>query len=58
MREKKTPTMLDAIREELSPEELRAFISEEMDAIIRRDLKAMGFPVLPEGVLRITKEEK
>lgn len=49
-------TMRDAIRGDYDPEELRAFIQERLGATIRRELKAMGFPVLPEGMIQIEKE--
>lgn len=48
-----SPTMRDAIREGLSPEELRDFISERLGATIRRELKALGFPFLPVAKLNI-----
>ena len=51
-------TMRDAVRGDHTPEELRDFIQEQLGATIRRELKAMGFPVLPEAVLRISEDEK
>ena len=46
-------TMRDAVRGDYTPEELRDFISERLGATIRRELKAMGFPVLPDGTINI-----
>lgn len=53
-----SPTMRDAIRGDLSEEEIYILIEREFDAILVKDLRAAGLPCVPVAVLKIAKEKR